>query len=149
MDLQALVERFDAVDGEREAEILNELIVNGWEAGCWLRPPEDRIILASQPEIDRVFAHLRGRKSFARTPVTDPYPNGRPREPIDGEEPCFVVVSQRCDIVGLLKNEPLVELAPASICTDAGRISQAWKNSPREFPVDPRANPTHLIDIRY
>jgi hypothetical protein len=74
---------------------------------------------------------------------------GRPCEPIEGESPCYVVLTQRCDVAGLLKNEPLIELAPAIICTDKQRIDNAWRNSPREFPIDPRANPTHLVDLRY
>ena len=149
MDVEALVARYDALSREQEEELIADLLQQGWEAGCWIRPHSDQIIAATQPEIEELLRRLRGRPSFRRAPVDDPFPDGRDYDSIQGDESCFVLLTQRCDVVGLLKNEPLVELAPAAICTDRGRISQAWKNSPREFPADPRADRTHLVDLRY
>ena len=60
-----------------------------------------------------------------------------------------MVLSQRCDIVGVLKAEPLIELAPATFCASKDRIKAGWKNSPREFPVEPTAQATFMVDLRY
>lgn len=149
MDVAALVARYDSVTQEQEDEFITRLLREGWYAGCWIRPKPEQIIAATQQEIDELLRRLSSRAGFERALVDDPFPNGRDCEPIEGEESCYVLLSQRCDIVALLKNEPLVELAPAAICEDKGRIKSAWKNSPREFPIDPRANPTHLVDLRY
>jgi hypothetical protein len=151
MDVEALVARYDAISPEQEAELVTHLIQAGWDAGCWLRPPPETLITATQRELEELLGRLSARPGFGREGVEDPFPNGRDHEPIEGEDSCHVVLSQRCDIVGLLKNEPLVELAPAAFCDDIGRIKLAWKNSPREFPVDPTtaAGHTHMVDLRY
>lgn len=151
MDVDALVARYDASPQDAEAELLKRLIEKGWDAGCWLRPKPEQTITATQQELEELLGRLSKRASFKRELIDDPYPNGRNQEPIDGEESCFVVLSQRCDIVALLKNEPLVELAPASICKDHARIRSAWKNSPREFPIDPNpaSGQTHMVELRY
>jgi hypothetical protein len=149
MDVAALVARFEQYTPEDEATLLKQLTEAGWEAGCWLRLPPERLVSANQQEISSFVAALRDREGFARAAVADPYPNGRPHEPIEGDEACFVILSQRCDIVGLLKAEPLIELAPASYCTSKDRIKTGWKNSPREFPVEPTSSATFMVDLRY
>src|SRR5579875_331653 len=151
MDVDALVARYDKVSPEQEAELAKKLIEEGWEAGCWIRPEPEQIITATQQEIEDLLRRLSKRPGFQRALVNDPFPNGRDHEPIEGDDSCFVLLSQRCDIVGLLKNEPLVELAPARLCTDKGQIKVAWKNSPREFPVDPTPadDRTHMVDLRF
>jgi hypothetical protein len=149
MDVAALVARYEAVTQQEEVELLKRLIENGWEAGCWLRPNAGQLLTATQEEITEFLEALRGRPGFARDAAEDPFPNGRPQEPIEGREPCYIILSQRCDIVGVLKNEPLVELAPAVLCTDKGRIKNAWRNSPRDFPIDPRVDETFVVDLRY
>jgi hypothetical protein len=149
MDVEALVARYDEITQEQEAELLSHLIQEGWEAGCWIRPSPEKILSATHEEVGEFLERMRKRKGFGRKAEDDPFPNGRPCEPIESEEPCYIVLSQRCDIAGLLRNEPLIELAPATTCTSQQRIDNAWRNSPREFPIDPRANPTHLVDLRY
>jgi hypothetical protein len=149
MDVAALVARYEAVTQKEEAELLKGLTESGWEAGCWVRPPSEQILTATHQEVGDFLEQLRSRKGFGREPIDDPFPNGLPHEPIEGEEPCYVVLTQRCDIVGLLKVEPLVELAPASICRSKERIANAWRNSPRDFPIDPRADESFLLDLRY
>jgi hypothetical protein len=149
MDVETLVQRYEALDGAGERQLLSNLLRQGWEPGCWIRPDPERLIIATQAEVEQLLERLRRRPSFQREAIEDPFPNGRDCDRIEGEDACLVVLAQRCDIVGLLKNEPLVELAHATYCTDRVRIKQAWKNSPREFPVDPQASETHLVDIRY
>ncbi len=149
MDVAELLARYEAVSHDDEVKLLTDLIKKGWDAGCWVRPPASQILNTTQEEIAEFLEGLRGRSGIKREAVDDPYPNGRPQEPIEGEEPGYVVLSMRCDIASPLKNEPLVELAPATICKDKGRIRTAWKNSPRDFPVDPRADETFLVDLRY
>src|SRR4051812_15762128 len=118
MDVAALCARYDAITQAQEDDFVKRLIQEGWDAGCWLRPKAEQIITATQEELAQLLDRLSGRASFERESVDDLFPNGRDCEPIEGEEPCFIVLSQRCDIVALLKNEPLVELAPAYICRD-------------------------------
>lgn len=149
MDVAALVERFEATSQEEEAALLKRLTESGWEAGCWLRPPPEQILTATQQEVSEFLEGLSGRTGFEREPVDEPFSNGLPHAPIEGEEPCYIILAQRCDLVGLLKAEPLVELAPAAICKEKSRIANAWRNSPREFPVEPEADESFIVDLRY
>jgi hypothetical protein len=149
MDVAAQLARYEAINPEQEEGLLTCLIEAGWEPGCWLRPSPELLISATQPEMMAFLAELSKRQGFQRQSVDDPFPSGRDHEPVDGEEPCYIVLSQRCDVVGLLKNEPLIELASATFCADLNRIKTAWKNSPREFPLDPGATQTHMVDLRY
>jgi hypothetical protein len=148
MDVAALLARYEKVSADAETKLLKEITEAGWEAGCWARVPQDKLVVATREELREITEGLRSRKA-GREVVADPFPNGRPQEEIDGKEPCYVIVSQRCDIVGLLKAEPLVELAPAFFCDDKNRISASWKNSAREFPIDHTAAATYIVDLRY
>jgi hypothetical protein len=149
MDVEALIERYEAVSEEDEAALVRRLAESGWEAGCWLRPPPEQIMLATQHEVGEFLERLGGRKRFDREPVDELFANGLPQTPIEGEEPCYIVLAQRCDLVNLLKAEPFVELAPAAICRDRQRIANAWRNSPREFPIEPHADESFIVDLRY
>jgi hypothetical protein len=148
MDVAALLARYNIVTPEEEEKLLIRLIEEGWDAGCWIKPPEEQILVLTQQELAEFLEGMRARPGLNRKAVDDPFPNGRHQEPVEGEEPCYVVVSMRCDIASPLKNEPLVELAPATICKDKTRIEDAWKNSPREFPLE-RKEQTHMVDLRY
>jgi hypothetical protein len=148
MDVEALAQHLEALDADGEQQLVAGLLQQGWEAGCWIRPTPDQLITATQEEAADLLHKLRRRGRYDRPLIEDPFPHGRDCDPIAGTEPAYVVLTQRCDIVGTLKNEPLIELAHATHCTSANRIENAWKNSPREFPVDPRAQATHLVDLR-
>jgi hypothetical protein len=149
MNVEALIRRYEEVDQGREEQLLLELLRGGWEAGCWIRPDPELLISATQEDVQGLLDRLQGRSSFRRGEIDDPFPSGRECDPIEGKGPCFVLLTQRCDVVGMFKNEPLIELAHATYCTERSRLDNAWKNSPREFPVDPRAGATHLVDLRY
>lgn len=148
MDVDALLARHEKVSAETETQLLRKLTEQGWDAGCWIRVPPESLVIATQGEMQQFLQGLSGRGG-KREAVVDPFPNGRDHDPVEGTDPCYVVVSQRCDIVGLLKAEPLIELAPAHYCEVKGTIKTTWKNSPREFPLDPRAEATHVVDLRY
>ena len=149
MDVDALVARYAEITQQQEVELLDRLVQQGWGAGCWLRPDPVKILRMTQEEVADFLERLRQRKGFNRQAADDPFPNGRPCEPIEGDAPCYVILTQRCDVVGLLRNEPLIEVASATACNQQQRIDNAWRNSPREYPINPLAHPTHLIDLRY
>jgi hypothetical protein len=149
MDVGALVARYEAVSRREEDEILRRIFGAGWEAGCWLRVEDDGLLIQSRAEIDRVLDALKDREAFQLTVGDDPHATGLEQSAIGGDGPCFLVVSQKCDIVGLLGREPFVELAPARFCADRGEIASRWKNSYREFPVDPEASETFMVDLRH
>ena len=149
MDLEVLATRYAEIDTKREAELLRHLNDEGWEAGCWIRPDLDLIVRATRPEMDAFMDELASRPRPKWEIYGNPNPDGLEQTPIDGTTDCFVVLAQRCDIVGPFKTEPLVELASARLCSDKGRIGNSWRNSTREFPIDPDECPTHMVELRH
>jgi hypothetical protein len=148
MDLEALAKRYADTDAEAEEKLLREIFAQGWEAGCWLRIPDEQMLLNTRAEVDKLLDSTKARKKLLLDYGDDPHPGGLDFSPVQGEEACFVIVGQRCDVIAQFKTEPLVELAPARRTTDKNLIATSWKNSPREFPLDPGATDTFLVDVR-
>jgi hypothetical protein len=149
MDVEALVARYENVSQAEEEALLKAILQRGWEAGCWLRPEPEKLFIDTPVNVARVLEGLANRANFKLALGEDPYPDGLPQSPITGTDPCMVVVSQRCDLIGPLKNEPFVELAPTGHTSSKDAIKGRWKNSYREFPVDPGAADTFLVDLRH
>jgi hypothetical protein len=149
MDADALLARYEAISKTGEVELANTILQQGWEAGCWFRTPSKHLILDEPDDIARILESVGKRASIDLQLGEDPHPDGLPQTPITGTEPCLVVVSQKCDLVTHLKAEPFVELAPARHTSSKDAIKGRWKNSSREFPVDPGADETFLVDLRY
>ena len=148
MDLEALAERYGGIDKDGEEKLLRAIFAAGWEAGCWLRVPDERLLLNTRDQVDQLLDLVKKRAGFPLDFGDDPNPGGLPFSPVEGEEPCFVVVGQRCDLIAQFRTEPLIELVPARHTRDKGDIKSRWDTSPREFPLDPEAVETFLVDIR-
>jgi hypothetical protein len=67
---------------------------------------------------------------------------------IDGDEPGWVVLTQRCDLVRAYQIEPLVELARAAPVSDQRILEQARSNSPRYVLLAERPDGAWVIDLR-
>ena len=66
MDLDALLTRYDAIPPDGEARLIERLIKEGWDAGCWLRPKHEQVITATQQELEELLGRLSTRASFER-----------------------------------------------------------------------------------
>jgi hypothetical protein len=106
----AYIRRLQQLDEAGEQELLNTVLSKGFDQGCFLRPQENSLVPLDPAEVERVFLVLRDRP-LARAVGDDPFPSGLDVAPVPGEEPGFVVLSQRCDLVSGFVAEPFVELA--------------------------------------
>ena len=129
-----------------EVELLNKIVLEGFDQGCFLRPEaEDLIEVSEQAEIlnvcaDRARASYSEEDPFAESPVVE--------SSIEGLDSGFVIVSQRCDLVRCLRDEPLVELAQADHNEDRAVISIASKNSPRLLHLADSQDGAWIVDLR-
>lgn len=147
-DIAAARARIEALAPDDELKLLERLVEAGWSPGCWLRNVEDRILVASPLELQEFLEACAARRAVRPEQFDDPFPFGVPRTPILGEEPVFVVLTQRCDIVQDFKNEPLVELARAHLLSDKGRLDKLYWGSTRFFPIEPDVVSSHCVDLR-
>ena len=147
-DIAAARARIDALSGDDERKLLERLVEAGWSPGCWLRGVEDQLIVASPSEMSELLEGCAARTRRRPEQYDDPHAFGLPQTTIPGEDPVFVIITQRCDIVSDFKNEPVVELAQAHHEMDRGRISQWYWGSTRFYPLEPETAPSYCVDLR-
>jgi len=115
---------------EQELEVLHEILRSGIDQGWFLRPSLDELLWPEPRQVEQFFDLLSGRPNVRLT-EGDPWALTSPSvEPMPGEEPGWVVLTQRCDLVRPFRAEPVVEVARARRVegTDA---TAAKTNSPR------------------
>jgi hypothetical protein len=99
---------------EQEEALLDRLILGGWEQGCWL---DEHIATAAldaagqralfHAVADRVPLHREEALAAAGHHV----PEMLPRYDAGPPDTCWVVLTQRCDLIKGLRQEPTVALA--------------------------------------
>lgn len=129
------------------------LLSSGWRQGSLL--PKDAGVVApaiAHHEIQAVVRAAKAVQAAARaaakrdTPLTGPVPWIRSL----GEGDRLVVITQDCDIVKVPDVYACVEVAKASLMTDATAIGNAArKTSAANFCLtDPNARPVLVVDVR-
>lgn len=119
---------------EEEREVLNAILSAGLDEGWIVRPRPDQLITDSAL-VERVVDGLDGRPQ-AWPDIEDPWRDGLPPPPRDlGDEPAWVVLSQRCDLIRGYALEPFVELARVSRITDKAEARAATINSSRLIAI--------------
>ena len=82
--------------------------------------------------------------------MSDPFSDdGIEAGAIEGHEPGYVVISQRCDLIRCLHDEPFVELAHATFETGTNVINSARKNSSRLLHIADGADGAWIADLRH
>jgi hypothetical protein len=128
--------------------VLDRILVSGVDQGCFLRPPPDHLAVLDDEEMGRLLEDVSAR-SDCRPSLEDPFlDQDPPTAAMDGDEPGWVVLSQRCDLIRAYRVEPLVELARVEPVTDEGIIVQARSNSARYVLLADRADGAWVVDLR-
>lgn len=115
---------------DEEREFLVEVLSSGVDQGWFLRCEDDSLLCPTPAEMGRFLDTMDKRPPVTLT-APDPWADGGPRaQPIDGDEPGWVVLTQRCDLVRALRVEPLVEVARA-VRIEGDAVAAAKAGSPR------------------
>lgn len=143
-----LLEELLALDKEQEEKILNEILEKGFDQGCLIRPPTDAL-LSSPAECEALLAGLGDREKQEAT-AEDPFLDEEiPQDAITGDDPAYVVLTQRCDLVRGFRDEPVVELARAiRVGKDSGMRTMAKRNSPRYLFLCDVEDGSWIVDLR-
>lgn len=137
-----------ALSTDQERDVLNRILTRGYDQGCFLRPPAGSLLSVSTAALHTALEALSDRDgtepSEADPFESEPVPAGA----INGSGEGQVVLTQRCDLVRGFCDEPLIELARASLVEEHAVITAAKQNSPRLIHLCDHANGAWVIDLR-
>ncbi len=146
-DLSSSLAELLQLDQERRLALITRISELGFGPGCWLRVPEDRIIHPVEaarfigellPGIARLDAHDSIEEFDGELPWAPP---------TDGE-PAWLIVSQVCDLVRDISDEPLVQVVPLMVLADAD-LGSLGRRSSRLVPLDPTGRESRYVaDLR-
>jgi len=128
--------------------VLDRILVSGIDQGSFLRPSQHQLAVLDDERLERLLEEASSRPS-CRPSIDDPFAGQElPVAAIDGDEPGWVVLTQRCDLIRDYRVEPLVELARAQPVTDQRILDQARSNSPRYVFLAERPTGAWVVDLR-
>lgn len=142
------ISRIERLSEEDEQALLTRLLQEGYDQGCFLRPKSDDMSAEDFSQVRHLIEALAERERPLRGEEEDPHPWGRDQEPIEDDEPGFLILSQRCDLLAALALEPFVELAFVHRLTGRGESRTARLNSPRWLPVAEDEAGLWIVDLR-
>jgi hypothetical protein len=129
--LHPRLEELLASGADEEQEVLHQILRSGVDQGCFCRPGDDDLLTPSHGELQRFLDAAEDRPDVALT-EEDPWAvTELPTSGIEADEPGWVVLPQRCDLVRCYRREPLVEVARGRLITEPGEARAARLNSPR------------------
>ena len=133
------IQRIEELNSNDEQALLELIVTRGYDQGCFLRLEADEFLPADDPEVTHaVFVSLNGRAAVQAN-VSDPFElEQTPTGTIEREQPGYVILTQRCDLVRPLVTEPFIELAYAELIHDAAAINEAKKLSNRKLHIADR-----------
>lgn len=118
---------------EEEREVVTNLITQGWEQGCWVPDRIARHFLSAASQ--RAWLEVCGNRSrvHLEQELSDqglPVPETIPQDTQCPDDTIWIVVSQRCDIIKGLRDEPIVSLIRATkwAALDARKITRRSAN---------------------
>jgi hypothetical protein len=133
---------------EDERTVLDRILASGVDQGCFVRPSPDQLAAVDHERLERLLDDVSTRPASCPS-IDDPYTDHDPPSAgIDGDEPGWVVLTQRCDLIRAYQVEPLVELARVTPVTDERILQQARSNSPRYIALAERPGGAWVIDLR-
>jgi hypothetical protein len=133
--LDPRLQRLIDAGADDEGAVLHGILERGVDQGWFCRPNDGEMVAATMPELESFYELISSRPQVALK-QDDPWEaEDPPVIEIEGQEPGWIVVTQRCDLVRSYCQEPLVELARGRLVTDTGEARAARLNSPRLIAV--------------
>ena len=141
------IERLKAREADAEQKLLNEILNRGYDQGCFLRPEEDDLVSVSAAEAESIL-EAAAEIDVANPDCEDPEITLE-AQPVPGEGPGYVIISQQCDLLVGMAREPLVELARAYPIDPDAKEAQAIRiNSARQLPLVETEGALWVADLR-
>jgi len=129
-----------------EETLLDQLIADCWEQGCWLPGSILSQSLSASAQV-ALFAVCEQRAPMHREAHHTSVPNMRDQDEQEPDDDIWLVVSQRCDIINSLKREPVVTLIRAMKMPNREAKQKTYR-SPNFYTVRTGENHSWVADFR-
>jgi hypothetical protein len=141
-------QRLLSIDFDEERRLLEGILSGGYDQGCFLRPRAEDLLGFSPDHTEHVMAAAEQRAGCRARESASPADTYSYR-PIDSTEPGFVIVSQRCDLLAALRDEPFVELVAArAVDAESSEARSARLNSARLILLAEEGERVWVADLR-
>jgi hypothetical protein len=141
--------RLQQLTDEEERSVLDAVLTRGLDQGWFLRVGESDLVPGSPGAQEEILKAVLSRSGSARPSADDPYLDfDYPVEPISGDTPGFMVVTQKCDLLGAIRKEPMVELVRVRKTADQDELAGIRKVSPRYFGIQDNKEFAWIADLR-
>lgn len=135
---------------EEEEALVDAMILQGWEQGCWLNDSVAAYSLDARQQ-RAVFVATAQRLPIHREQYLADQGFTIPETlPQDGDEPddvIWVVVTQRCDMIKGLRQEPAITLVRATKCA-AREAKEKTRRSPYLYTIRAQGESAWVADFR-
>lgn len=131
------------------AHLVADIGRRGFQPGCWLEvDPADLIVSAIDLLDVSERASLLDRLAPAVPPVEE-FDGVHPWDPPAPGTKAWVVLTQTCDLVRDVRDEPLVQVVPIRFADSRADLANWWRNSSRFIPLDPTGTSSlGYVDLR-
>jgi hypothetical protein len=141
--------RLQALSDQQERAILDSVLTKGLDQGWFFRVPEGELVHGASAAQDEILRAVLIRSGKPTATATDPFLDfNYPVVEIEGDEPGFIIVTQKCDLLQTIRKEPLVELARVRKTEDEDELTGIRKTSPRYFGLQDRKVFAWVVDLR-
>lgn len=148
-DHARLTELLELDQGARIA-LAEAVGAKGLEPGCWVRVDDTELISpadARQLIVD-ALKHLEKLPVSALADLTE-FDDEHPWDPPDDGESAWIIISQSCDLVRDVRDEPLVQVALLRQAQTGDDLPSWSRNSARWIPLDPTGKHSrYYVDLR-
>ena len=138
-----------ALDQDARCNLVKEISAKGFEPGCWLRVDDGDLSHSATDRREAIDA-LAGMEALAcDLSGIDEFEGEHPwNPPADGRD-AWIIISQSCDLVRDVADEPFVQIALLRNAVDELDLPSLWRNSARLVPVDPTGKKSrYYVDLR-
>jgi hypothetical protein len=139
-----------ALDRDARVALAAGISAKGFEPGCWVRV-EDRDIVNSSDAREFVVGALRGMERLPPGALLglEEFEGEHEWDPPADGELAWVIISQSCDLVRDVRDEPLVQLALLREAAADDDLASWSRNSARWIPLDPKGRRSrYYVDLR-
>ena len=143
------LEELLALDQGARLALVETISTKGFEPGCWVRVDDGELVsTVAKRELAREL------KEMAKLPpgmlaAIDEFEGEHPWDPPSDGADAWIIISQSCDLVRDVRDEPVVQLALLRCADDTDDLASWSRNSARWIPLDPTGKESrYYVDLR-
>jgi hypothetical protein len=138
------------LDQGARVALVEEISAKGFEPGCWIRVDDSELIATSTARdiVLLTLANLDKLPPRSLSAVHE-FEGEHPWDPPNDGQPAWIIISQSCDLIRDVRDEPLVQIALLRYAGGDDDLVSWSRNSVRWIPLDPTGKSSrYYVDLR-